>query len=104
MFKRLFFALLGLGAGVVLGVAVVRRAEQARQRLSPAGIAGAASERASSFRERLDVALAAGREAALEKEAELRSLYKVRPASELAETAPVPPRRTGLGSTDSRQG
>ena len=90
MFKRLFFALLGLGTGVVLGAALVRRAEQARQRLTPAALASAAGERAGSFRDRVDVALAAGREAALAKEAELRSVYKVRPAEDLASSLSDP--------------
>lgn len=80
MFKRLFFASLGLGAGVVLGAMAVRKAEEARQRMTPAHLAGVAGARAGSLRERVDVALAAGREASLAKEAELRAVYRVHTA------------------------
>jgi hypothetical protein len=77
MFKRLFFAMLGLGAGVVLGGMAVRKAEEARQKMTPAHLATAAGARAGSLRERIDIALAAGREASLAKEAELRAVYRV---------------------------
>jgi hypothetical protein len=89
MFKRLFFAMLGLGAGVVLGGMAVRKAEEARQRMTPANLAGAATARAGSLRERIDVALAAGREASLDKEAELRAVYRVRSNPDLPFDAPV---------------
>lgn len=86
MFKRAFFAMVGLGAGVALGVAATRKAEQVRQRMAPAQLAEAAGARAGSLRERLEVALAAGREAALAKEAELRATYHVRSVPELDPT------------------
>jgi hypothetical protein len=78
MFKRLFFAMIGLGAGVTIGAIAVRKAEEARQRLTPARLASSAVDRAGGLRERIDAALAAGREASLAKEAELRAVYRVR--------------------------
>jgi hypothetical protein len=89
VFKRLFFLLLGLGAGAVLGVAAVRKAEEARQRLAPANLASAAGQRAGTLKERIDLALATGREAALAKEAELRSVYQVRPSETGGPETPV---------------
>jgi hypothetical protein len=87
MFKRLFFAMIGLGAGVTLGIWAVRKAEEAQQKLTPGHLAGVAGARAGSMRERIDLALAAGREAALAKESELRAVYRVRgvPLSETPE-------------------
>jgi hypothetical protein len=78
MFKRLFFAMIGLGAGVTLGIWAVRKAEEAQRKLTPGHIAGVAGARAGSLRERIDIALAQGREAATAKEAELRAVYRVR--------------------------
>lgn len=83
MFKRLFFASIGLGVGVTLGAVAVRKAERARQRMTPSQLAANAEARAGSLRERLDLALAAGREASAAKEAELRAIYRVRSAPEL---------------------
>jgi hypothetical protein len=78
MFKRMFFAMVGLGAGVTLGIWVVRKADEAQRRMTPAHLASSASMRAGSLRERIDLALAQGRQAALDKEAELRAVYRVR--------------------------
>jgi hypothetical protein len=78
VFKRLFFAMLGLGGGLVLGAMAVRKAEEARRKMTPAHLADVAGQRAVGLRDRIDLALAAGREAALAKEAELRAVYRVR--------------------------
>jgi hypothetical protein len=77
VFKRLFFALLGLGAGLALGVTAVRKLEEAQRRLTPEHLAGAAGARASGLQERITAALAEGRAAARAKEAELRGVYRV---------------------------
>ena len=77
MFKRLFFALLGLGAGMTLGVYAVRKVESARARLSPQHLASTAGTRAGATRGRLTTALETGRAAAAAKEAELRAVYRV---------------------------
>jgi len=78
VFKRLFFALLGLGAGVTLGVYAVRKVEAASARLSPQNLAASAGTRAGAARGRLAAAVQVGRAAAAVKEAELRAVYRVR--------------------------
>lgn len=75
MLKRGFFGLLGLGAGVALGIYTVRKLERAQQRLSPEGLAEAAGSRAGALGGRLTEALEVGRAAAAAKEAELRATY-----------------------------
>lgn len=77
MFKRLFFAMIGLGAGVALGGYAVRKVEHARRSLSPNELAAAAGRQAGGLRDRIAVAVAAGRAAAAGREAELRAVYRV---------------------------
>ena len=79
MFKRAFFALLGLGAGVTLGVWAVRKLDAAQQKLTPEELARSAQGRAGAVGGRLSEAIAAGREAAAEREAELRAVYRSPP-------------------------
>ncbi len=76
MFKRLFFAAVGLGAGVAMGVWVTTKVEETRRRLSPEHLARSATARAGSLRERMALALEEGRAAAEAKEAELRAVYR----------------------------
>jgi hypothetical protein len=78
MFKRLFFAMLGLGAGILLGMWAIRKAEEAQRKLSPEHLANTAGARATSARDRIALALAEGKRAATAKEAELRAVYRVR--------------------------
>jgi hypothetical protein len=92
MVKRPFFALLGLGAGVVLGVWGVRTLERTSRRLRPDGLADAAGAQARSLAARLGAAVQAGREAAAEKERELRAMHRV------IDTAPPTPPRPAPGS------
>jgi hypothetical protein len=75
--RRLFFAVVGLGAGLALGVWAVRKVEATTQRLRPEALAASAGARAGSLGERLQEAVASGREAAAAKEAELRTVYRV---------------------------
>lgn len=77
MFRRGFFTMLGLGAGIVIGVYATRRVRAARQAMRPSNVAARAADRAGGLRERLADAVAAGREAAEQKEAELRTVYRV---------------------------
>lgn len=77
MFKRMFFAAVGLGAGVALGGYVVRKVESAQRRMSPEALATSAGARAGSAGARVRAALDAGRVAAAAKEAELRAAYGV---------------------------
>jgi hypothetical protein len=76
MFKRLFFAMLGLGAGIALGIFVVRKVEATQRALRPDNLAASAAARAGGARSRFTAAVEAGREAAQEKESELRAVYR----------------------------
>lgn len=82
MFKRLFFALLGLGAGVTLGAWAVRKVDETRARLSPEHLARSASARAGAFGGRLSASIAEGRAAAAAREAELRAGYRMTPSED----------------------
>jgi hypothetical protein len=76
MFKRLFFAMIGLGAGVALGVYAVRKVEATQKALRPDALAAKAAAGASGVRSRWATAVELGRDAAQEKEAELRAVYR----------------------------
>jgi hypothetical protein len=76
MFKRLFFGLVGLGAGVTLGIWAVRKLERASAKLTPEHVGDVAAARARSLRDRLTGALDDGRVAAAAREAELRLHYR----------------------------
>lgn len=93
MFKRLFFTAVGLGAGVALGVYVVRKVDAAQRRMTPEALAASAGARAGSLGARAREAIAEGRAAAAAREAELRATYGVKPASLLV--APERPERPG---------
>lgn len=75
MFKRLFFMLLGIGLGLVLGSWVVRKLERTTDSLRPENLAAAAGKRAGGLGGRMREAVDAGRAAAAVKEAELRSSF-----------------------------
>lgn len=76
--KRIFTALVGLGAGVSLGIWAVRKVEETGRRLRPDALAVSAGARAVSVGERLREAVDEGRLAAAAKEAELRANYGMR--------------------------
>ena len=76
MFKRLFFASLGLGAGVALGVVVTRKVAKTQRALRPDNLAAGAAARAGVARGRLAQAIEEGRQAASQKETELRAVYR----------------------------
>jgi hypothetical protein len=71
----MFFAVVGLGAGVAIGVWTIRKLERTSQQLTPDALVARAGERAGGLRVRLSEAFEAGRQAAGSKEAELRSAY-----------------------------
>ena len=77
VFRRMFFAMVGLGAGVTLGAVAVRSVERTRQKLTPEALAATAGKRASGLRDRLAAAVAKGREAMAGREAELRAEHGV---------------------------
>jgi hypothetical protein len=73
--RRLFFGVVGLGAGVAVGVWAVRKVEAAQRRLAPDALARSAAGHAGSLRDRLSSAVAEGRAAANAKEVELRTRF-----------------------------
>jgi len=75
--KRAFTLALGLGAGVVVGMYVVRRLDAAQRAVQPSNVAGNAGRAAAGFTSRLQAAAAEGRAAAAEREAELRARFDV---------------------------
>lgn len=75
--KRAFTLALGLGAGLLVGAYVVKRLDAAQQAVAPTNLAGQAGRAAGGFAERLRAAVAEGRSAAADREAELRSQFHV---------------------------
>jgi hypothetical protein len=75
MFSRMFFAAVGLGAGVAVGIWTIRKLERTSRQLAPDALVARASERAGGLGARLSEALESGRQAAQAKEAELRAAY-----------------------------
>ena len=76
MFKRMFFASVGLGAGLAIGVVVARKVARTQQALRPDNLAASAAARAGGARGRLAAAIEQGRQAAAAKETELRAVYR----------------------------
>jgi hypothetical protein len=71
--KRLFWMLVGVGAGAAIGVTAVRWAARTAERLAPASLAERAWRAADDWRARLTEAVEEGRTAMAEREAELRA-------------------------------
>lgn len=96
MIRRLFWALLGLGLGVVLGVRVVRRLDHVADSARPTTVAERAGRRVGGTRSRWQDAVAAGRSHARASERELRARYDVPTLGDLADL--------GGRGTDARSG
>lgn len=75
MFSRMFFAVVGLGAGLAVGVWTIRKLEHAGQQLAPDALVARAGEGAAGLGARFNRAMEVGRAAAEAREAELRTLY-----------------------------
>lgn len=75
--KRVFTLALGLGVGIVLGAAIVRRLDRAQQAVAPSHLAAQAGRAAGTFTGRFQAAVEEGRQAAEVREAELRASYEV---------------------------
>jgi hypothetical protein len=75
--KRIFSIFLGLGIGLLVGAFVVRRMDQASRAVAPSNLAHQAGRAAGTFADRLRAAVAEGRVAMADKEAELRDTYRV---------------------------
>jgi hypothetical protein len=71
--RRLFWALVGVGAGAAIGVMVMRKVERTAERLAPSSVAERAVQAAGDWRVRLAEAFEEGRAAMAEREAELRA-------------------------------
>lgn len=77
MFKRFFFASVGLGAGLLVGAYVVRRMDEASRAVAPGNLAHQAGRAAGGVADRFRAAVEEGRAAAAEREAELRAQWQV---------------------------
>jgi hypothetical protein len=73
--KRLFWGMLGVGFGAVVGAGTVRWASRTAEKLTPASLGQRSLDAAGDWRQRLSAALDEGREAMAAREAELRALY-----------------------------
>lgn len=71
--RRIFWGVVGLGAGAVIGVAVVRWAGKTKQRYAPPNLAREAGAAAAGFFDRLREAIDAGRDEMARAEAEIRA-------------------------------
>lgn len=70
--RRLFWALLGVGLGAVVGIRVTRWANQTKQRYSPPALARGAGGKLAGLKERLADAVREGLEEMTAREAEIR--------------------------------
>jgi len=75
--KRVFWAFVGIGIGAAVGIAAVRWAGKTKDKLSPPNLARSVGEKGSALADRLRDAVHAGREAMIEREAELRAELKL---------------------------
>jgi hypothetical protein len=71
--RRLFWGVVGIGIGAVVGVSIVRWAAKTKERYSPPNIAREAGGVASDFAGRLRDAIEAGREEMARAEMEIRA-------------------------------
>jgi hypothetical protein len=80
--RRLFWALLGLGLGAVVGIQVARWANRTKQRYAPPNLAREAAGKWNGWKSRLRDAIEDGLTEMVAREAEIRSELGVPPASE----------------------
>jgi hypothetical protein len=73
--KRVFWGMLGVGFGAVVGASAVRWASRTAERLTPTSLGQRSLDAAGEWRRRLAAAVDEGREAMAAREAELRALY-----------------------------
>ena len=71
--RKIFWGIVGLGAGAVLGIAVVRWAGKTKQRYAPPNLAREAGAAAAGFFDRVRDAVEAGRDEMQRAEAEIRA-------------------------------
>lgn len=71
--KRVFWLIVGVGAGAVIGTQIVRSARAARERYAPASVAKRAGSASVGFAAKLRDAFDEGRAEMALREAELRA-------------------------------
>ena len=71
--KRVFWLVVGVGAGAVVGAQVVRSAREARERYAPTSMARRAGAATVTWKDRLREAYEEGRAEMMLREAELRA-------------------------------
>jgi len=71
--KRVFWGMVGIGLGAVVGAMVVRWAGKTKERYSPPNLAREAGGKMASFADRLKGAVSAGLEEMTHAEAEIRA-------------------------------
>lgn len=71
--RRIFWALVGVGLGAVVGAQAVRWAGKTKQRYAPPNLAREAGDKLSGLKERLRAAIDEGRAEMIAREAELRA-------------------------------
>ena len=89
MIKRPFFAMLGLGAGIAIGIYLTKQARAAQEALKPSSVAARAVSGAGGLRERIRLSVEAGMDAAQRKEIELRTAYQI-PQADPGQPAAAP--------------
>ncbi len=70
--RRVFWGVVGIGAGIVIGAAVVRWANRTKARYSPPNLAREAGDKLGDLGSRLREAIQAGREEMTAREMEIR--------------------------------
>ncbi len=85
MIRRTFWALLGLGFGLVLGMRVLRKVDAITEAATPGAVAERAGRRVGSSTSRFKAALEAGRDHAQLREAEMRERYGVPSMRDIAQ-------------------
>jgi hypothetical protein len=73
--RRVFWGMVGVGFGAVVGASAVRWASRTAERLTPTSLGQRSLDVASDWRRRLAAAVEEGRAAMAAREAELRALY-----------------------------
>lgn len=78
--RRAFWLVVGVGAGAVVGMKVVRSTQRAKERYAPAAVARRAGGHARSFGGRLRDAIGEGRAEMALREVELRAELDLPPS------------------------
>lgn len=83
MIRRLFWGVVGLGLGAVVGAQVMRSVSKAKSRYAPPALARGAMGKISLLKERLSDAIAEGAEEMARAEADIRIGLDLPPSGDL---------------------